>query len=972
MISRISAVAVLLLGMLAMNLAGGTARAAGTRPFSVTITHVECVDDCDEEGLEAALEGHADFYAKVWINGVKQPPGSSDDDPSTPIIDNNGSIDPFWVVSTQVPDSVVNVPVTIQIWDRDDSSGDDLGDASPRDDDNNLDFRVSYYNGKWIDHTGQEDQVNWPQSCSTGDGGDDDEPRVKVCFDVSTESTSGDSDGDFLLDGWERNGYNADGDGTVDVDLPGMGADPLRKDLFLEVDCLAAADHDHCPAQGAVQSVVQAFADAPVDNADGTKGLQLHVDVGNMFRQAPGTATTVPRAGAAAPVGTFGNYGGGGDRIAEAGNTVVDWDGAAGRPATNFFTLKNMNKARDLLFRYALFVHQTNYRSAANDCTSGWAKGIPGVNFIVALGGTNAGGGACWGTDAGGRSVGTQNEQAGTLMHEFGHTLGLQHGGGDSVNNKPNYLSLMNYTFQDCSVPAFPGVVPGGCDYSRVALSPLNEVLPPGLDECAGIGVAGAGGNDWDGGGLSGATCGPPLPTANVSANINGDFNDANGNGTQDPGEAAILGTLNGSEDWNRIFYGFRTIDGFPTAGRPTEGEPDPDAVRDNRAFLAPLVRPEPAVDTTGPAGANPGDTVGYDAKVANTGRGPALSTELTDVRPDGTRAVFDIGLLPVGAGATRHVSVEVPCTAEDGTVLTNRASATAKDMLGNAFSGSGTVTTTVHAPVLAVSKTATPSVNAGEAITYRITYENTGSGGADDVVVTDVLPAGVYYSRALDKGAGPAPEVTLNGDGTRTLVWHVGGVAGASGRRTIEYTARPSLLAAPGSTVTNTARVTFTNANGCTYAPVTASATTRITQVPATRDPLSQGYWKNHSQQWTDEILARIQATDQRFERADGSTADGALSPAEVTAVLTAGGPQVNILRTQLLAGYFNLATRRVDADTTVSSAAALRNGVHTVRDAALFAAGTLALPVAGNGDRYGDAIRILDEINNNRSEVY
>ena len=35
-------------------------------------------------------------------------------------------------------------------------------------------------------------------------------------------------------------------------------------------------------------------------------------------------------------------------------------------------------------------------------------------------------------------------------MHELGHTLGLQHGGADDVNLKPNYLSVMSYAFNKC------------------------------------------------------------------------------------------------------------------------------------------------------------------------------------------------------------------------------------------------------------------------------------------------------------------------------------------------------------------------------------------------------------------------------------------------------------------------------------------------------------------------------------------
>lgn len=271
------------------------AQAAGTRPFSVTITHVGCVDPCSAEGLEAALEGHPDFYAKVFINGVEH---------RTPTIDNVFGVDPYWVVSTELPDTIQNVPVTIQIWDTDDTSGDDLGDDTPHDDDNNLDFTVSYFDGKWRDTaTNKTDNVNWPQSCSSGDGdagSDEDEPAVKVCWDVSTTSTSGDADGDGLLDGWERNGYNEDGDGTIDVDLPAMRAKADHKDVFLELDWTTG----RAPTRAGIQAMKKAFAAAPPNvgstassrrapnggfgvnappNPDGTNGINLHVDTGGLL-----------------------------------------------------------------------------------------------------------------------------------------------------------------------------------------------------------------------------------------------------------------------------------------------------------------------------------------------------------------------------------------------------------------------------------------------------------------------------------------------------------------------------------------------------------------------------------------------------------------------------------------------------------------------------------------------------------------
>lgn len=948
-----------------------SASASHTVPITVTVTGVQGVGD----DLDGIGRGDADFYAGVEFNGGSRTAGPS----FATHVDDAPAITPFWPIAGSVlvvDDSSPAASVTLSIWDHDDcdapfcadtgvfESDDDQLDIKPGDGET-ITLTVNLTNGRW------SGTANWPTNCVTGDGGE----AVKVCFDISVDSASGDADGDFLLDGWERNGYNADGDGTVDVNLPVMGADPRRRDLFLEVDCLADAVHSHCPLQGAMQQVVQSFADAPVANADGTSGIQLHVDIGGFYTQAAGTDTKVLRAGSptGGVTGTFGNYGAGGEQIPEAGNQIVDWDGATGSPATNFFTLKGarFNAARDYTFRYALFVHQTNARGATNDCTSGWAKGIPGVNFLVSLGGTGANGTACWGTDATGNSVGTQAQQAGTMMHEFGHTLGLQHGGGDGLNNKPNYLSVMNYSFQSCGVTAAAPTLPGGCDYSRINLPVLNEVNPPGLDECAGIGGGlGLGGIDWSGvGGLTGATC-PPPNTANVSANINGDFNDADNDGTQDPGEAPVFGPLPGFEDWNSIFYGFRTIPNFQSAGVPVDDEPDPETIEASRAALAQLVHPVLSVDKTGPSDAIPGDTLNYGIKAANTGRGPALGTVITDTKPDGSQQTFDVGTLTVGSEANRGLSMAVPCAAADGTVLTNGATATATDMLGNPVAGSDSVQTTIHSPMLTVSTTATPAVNAGDAITYRFTYENTGTGTATGVVVTDTVPAGVYYSQALDLGSGPRPDsVTLNADGTRTLVWNVGNLAGTSGPKTIEFTARPTLLALAADSFTNAVAVSFTNTNGCVYPGLHASATTAITVIPPTQDPHTLGYWRNHPADGTDEIRARIQATDQRYD----TNSDGRLDAEEVATMYAPGGNEPKVLQMQLLSVYFNLATHRVNAGTGLNAKTAIALGLNDVKAAAVYAANTLTLPVnTGTRERYSNANTVLDDINNNKGVVY
>jgi hypothetical protein len=93
-----------------------------------------------------------------------------------------------------------------------------------------------------------------------------------------------DSDGDGLMDTWERFGLDADCDpATAALPLPTWGADPLHKDLFLELDFCAGA----APSRATVQSVIEAFAAAPIDaggtpNPDGRPGINLRVDTGSL------------------------------------------------------------------------------------------------------------------------------------------------------------------------------------------------------------------------------------------------------------------------------------------------------------------------------------------------------------------------------------------------------------------------------------------------------------------------------------------------------------------------------------------------------------------------------------------------------------------------------------------------------------------------------------------------------------------
>jgi len=56
-----------------------------------------------------------------------------------------------------------------------------------------------------------------------------------------TDPLRWDSDGDRLSDGIEVKGYDVDGDGLTDVNFPSYGANPLIRDIFVEVDWMPGA-----------------------------------------------------------------------------------------------------------------------------------------------------------------------------------------------------------------------------------------------------------------------------------------------------------------------------------------------------------------------------------------------------------------------------------------------------------------------------------------------------------------------------------------------------------------------------------------------------------------------------------------------------------------------------------------------------------------------------------------------------------
>jgi hypothetical protein len=323
-----------------------------------------------------------------------------------------------------------------------------------------------------------------------------------------------DTDGDALKDFWEVYGY-------AGIDLPGHGASPFHKDIFVWTDWMVQDPNppsndpaSHRPHVNVVNTSISTFANAPyANNPDRLEGINIHVDVA-----AAGVAHMYNMAG---PWAQF-------DVYKAAKKPLLDpyWD----------------------VYHYCLFGHMI-----LGQTYSGISRGIPASDFIVSLGG--------WGSNPG-----TPDEQTGTFIHELGHNLGLTHGGNNHVNYKPNYLSIMNYFFQMSGV--YRSGSWGNFDYQRTAPYTLDE---NSLVEANGIGAVSAGyGTRWYGPGLV-------VHTTTVNAPIDWNWSGAaNQTVSIDINGDGFINSLGSQTNWVAIVYNGGSVGGVGAFGKQVASEAPP------------------------------------------------------------------------------------------------------------------------------------------------------------------------------------------------------------------------------------------------------------------------------------------------------------------------------------------------------------------------------------------------------------
>jgi len=252
-----------------------------------------------------------------------------------------------------------------------------------------------------------------------------------------------DKDGDEVCDDWEQGSSLRISDASITGDYifdcsPSGGCDDTKKDIFVEIDWLES----HKPDPKAIQQVIDAFANARDSNND-LDGIRLHIQVDP---QSVGSHPN-PLAFPGYDIDGYRGY----DQLKFDNFGTPD---EQNDPNTNW---NDIRKLKFQVFHYGIFAHILKGETFQTGIGE-----IVGNDFLITLAKYTG-------------KIGSTDQQAGTLMHELGHNLGLNHGGGefDENNNKPNLFSVLTYTRQFADIDSNRKL-----DYSNATLGHHHNSPP--------------------------------------------------------------------------------------------------------------------------------------------------------------------------------------------------------------------------------------------------------------------------------------------------------------------------------------------------------------------------------------------------------------------------------------------------------------------------------------------------------------
>ncbi|UMB53397.1 Ig-like domain-containing protein [Lutibacter sp. A64] len=177
----------------------------------------------------------------------------------------------------------------------------------------------------------------------------------------------------------------------------------------------------------------------------------------------------------------------------------------------------------------------------------------------------------------------------------------------------------------------------------------------------------------------------------------------------------------------------------------------------------------------------NEGDTITYSIAVTNNGPSDATGVSLTDLLPAGVTYVSDdqsgaynsgsgiwtVGAIANGATATLNITatVNVDTTGETITNITTAATGDQSDPTTEGDDLEAIIKVENYSDIVLTKVVDNETPNAGDIVTYTVTVRNNGPAKVTNLVVTDVLPAGLTYTANVMPSDGVWTAPTWNID---------------------------------------------------------------------------------------------------------------------------------------------------------------------------------------------------------------
>ncbi len=251
--------------------------------------------------------------------------------------------------------------------------------------------------------------------------------------------------------------------------------------------------------------------------------------------------------------------------------------------------------------------------------------------------------------------------------------------------------------------------------------------------------------------------------------------------------------------------------------------EADPDGDNNNDTASVSVTR-QSDIRLTKSSNSQPVATAGsshlFELEVSNVGLSDVDGVVVTDTIPAGATfyaalssgicseptagtVTCAVGLLPAGAVADLVVAVQLDGSLADGSTLINSASATGQSNDVDLTNNSATASVSVErsADMAIVKQGPTAPVTAGTQVLFTLAVSNLGPSDADNITVTDTLPAGLTFV----PGAPTDPRCSAAG---QLVTCSEPGPMSADGTSTFQIAAVSSAGLPGGGTLTNEASV--------------------------------------------------------------------------------------------------------------------------------------------------------------------